>query len=51
MLCLLHFILFFLFLSPGLFSEFISSFSPPDCNGNAFFSFLSSSLQEKKSSI
>ena len=33
---------------PSLFSEFISSFSPPDCTGNAFFSFLSSSLQREK---
>ena len=48
MLCLLYFVLFFLFLSAGLFSEFFSPLSPPDCNDNAFFSFLSSSLQEKK---
>ena len=52
MLCLLHFVLFFYyFLSAGLFSEFFSPLSPPDCNDNAFFSFLSSSLQEKKSKI
>ena len=51
MLCLLHFVLFFLFLSASLFSEFFSPLSPPDCNDSAFFSFLSSSLQEKKSKI
>ena len=47
MLCLLHFVLLFLFLSSSLFSEFFSPLSPPDWNDNAFFSFLSSSLQEK----
>ena len=51
MLCLLHFVLLFLFLSSSLFSEFFSPLSPPDWNDNAFFSFLSSSLQEKKSKI
>ena len=51
MLYLLYFFHFLKFLSPGLFLEFISSFSLPDCNGNAFFSFLSSSLQQKKTKI